>query len=521
MPVSMVITARFPLGIFLGHRPDGARAEFPDTARLHAALTHAAGQGSTAETDGLELRPRADAIAALKWLEEHPPAELRLPGHTPVASAVGGRSPRAWRDEGVIEGQQKPWSRRVAKPQSDAVALAGPIGWGWEEEVPDEVRSILDQLCADVSCLGEADSPAVLEIADRSNWEPTHRLDLGDTAFPAPGGVAVRTPVSGRFDELEELHRAANPLKRPSVAQDRHAWGARPSSHAPGEVAVRECVYRAPDLVPDAPWAHAITIPVEGEAKAVDAVAWSVALHRAIVAHIRGGGAPAVITGRYDGQAPPANRVAIHLVQPHPLRADESRVPTFVVMLPPEIDEAERELLEHALAGTRRVYRREGDLELGTLETLSAKSFWKPPRDGDVRHWRPTPALVPEVRRQGGTGWSLQDAVALSVGHVFRDWFKPLVDGKAPRYRGLAQVVRDHGVRGCDLRVVRDSNVSRYVHKTPRDLVVQPVVGLIDVGHLVTPTALFAAGQSRHLGGGLMIPEDVPAAYDESRWSIR
>lgn len=519
MPVSMVITARFPLGIFLGHRPDGARAEFPDTARLHAALTHAAGQGSTAETDGLELRPRADAIAALKWLEEHPPAELRLPGHTPVASAVGGRSPRAWRDEGVIEGQQKPWSRRVAKPQSDAVALAGPIGWGWEEEVPDEVRSILDQLCADVSCLGEADSPAVLEIADRSNWEPTHRLDLGDTAFPAPGGVAVRTPVSGRFDELEGLHRAANPLKRPSVAQDRHAWGARPSSHAPDEAKVREHVYRTPDVVPDAPWAHVITIPVEGDAKAVDAVAWSVALHRAIVARMPGG-APAMITGRHGGRPPHSNRVAIHLVQPHPLRADESPVPTFAVMLPPEIDDTELALLQRALTGTRRVYRREGDLVLGTKEFQSTDSFWKPPRDDDVRRWRPTPALVPEVRKQGGAGWSLQDAVALSVGHVFRNSFARFVDSQAPRYRGLARVMRDHGVRGCDLRVVRDSNVSRFVHKTPRDLVVQPVVGLVDVGNLVAPTTLFAVGQSRHLGGGLMIPEDIPAAYDESRWSI-
>ena len=39
--------------------------------------------------------------------------------------------------------------------------------------------------------------------------------------------------------------------------------------------------------------------------------------------------------------------------------------------------------------------------------------------------------------------------------------------------------------------------------------------GLVDLGTLAPPTAVVAVGQSRHLGGGLLEPVDVPdALYD-------
>jgi CRISPR-associated protein Csb2 len=240
----MVIEARFPLGVFLGHRPDGTRADFPDAARLHAALTNAAGQGTTARLDGRELRPSDDAIEALRWLEEHPPECIRLPNAVPVAAATGERPARSWRDEGVLEGQANLSPRKVLKSQSDGSAVAGPVGWGWEDAVPSGVREMLDALCADVSCLGEADSPVILELVDPAGWEPTHELDQNVTAFPAPGGLKMRTPVAGRFDELEEDHQRANPAKLPSTAADRHSWSAKPASHRPSAVRARERVYR-------------------------------------------------------------------------------------------------------------------------------------------------------------------------------------------------------------------------------------------------------------------------------------
>src|SRR5680860_330271 len=159
------ITARFPMGTYLGHQGAGQRSELPDPVRLHAALMHAAGKGSTAIEVNDDLRPSPAAIQALAWLEEHPPTALQIPSRRPLV----GHSPRSWRDEGVLEGVGS--RRKVMKEQSSAMALAGSLGWAWDEEVPEEGVETLERICEDVSCLGEADSPVVLEIAP---IDPTH-----------------------------------------------------------------------------------------------------------------------------------------------------------------------------------------------------------------------------------------------------------------------------------------------------------------------------------------------------------
>lgn len=530
MAVTMVIEARFPLGLFLGHRPDGSRAPLPDTARLHAALTNAAGQGSTAWLDGAELRPSKEAIGALRWLEEHPPRSIQIPDSVPVAKASGGRPARSWRDEGVMEGMARPWSRKVLKAQSDAQALAGPVGWGWSEVVPDGVREVLDLLCGDVSCLGESDSPVVLELVDPARWVATHELDEAVTSFPEPGGLKVRTPVAGRFDELEDDYRRANPGKRPSVASDRHAWSAQPSSKRPSNGQVRERIYRDVDAgAAEVPWPHVITIPIHPEdptkpVKAEHSLAWSVALHRALATRM-GDAAPAVITGRYARATVPPNRVALQLVPVDPKRTDGATLMTLVVMLPPEMEPVELATLQRAMTGLTRVYCKIGGrptaARLGEPAVLSGDGFWKPPEPGVLRFWRPMLALVPEVRHQRGAGWSLDSAVALSVSHLLRDRFAPLVVEGTSRYQQMATLARDHGVRTYETRLLRTSDVSKYVHKVPKDLVVQPLTGLVDMGPLVTPGALFSLGQSRHLGGGLMVPEDIAEAYAEARGLVR
>ena len=209
--VALAISARFPLGTFLGHEATGQASDRPDTARLHSALVHAAGKGSCAvERDG-DLRISDESLAALSWLEEHPPVALGLPPSKKVAV----RSAGSYRDEGVLE-KPKNGDRRIRtalKNQSDAVAISGRLWWVWEEEVPPAMMRALDRLCADVSCLGEADSPVVLEVheATAAAAELTHRLAEKQSSFPKPGGVVTRTPARGRIKALERDYALARP----------------------------------------------------------------------------------------------------------------------------------------------------------------------------------------------------------------------------------------------------------------------------------------------------------------------
>ena len=171
---ALAIRARFPLGIFLGHHADGQPARYPDAARLHAALLHSAGKGSLAvATDG-DLRAAPTSLAALQWLESHPPSAISLPGC--VIAALPGGTTTSFRDEGVFNAEKgkAPTRRRMPKSQSDAVALDGPFGWAWEEDAPAEVVQTIARLCEDVSCLGEADTPVILEVGDIEPVSYTH-----------------------------------------------------------------------------------------------------------------------------------------------------------------------------------------------------------------------------------------------------------------------------------------------------------------------------------------------------------
>ena len=55
----------------------------------------------------------------------------------------------------------------------------------------------------------------------------------------------------------------------------------------------------------------------------------------------------------------------------------------------------------------------------------------------------------------------------------------------------------------------------------PQGVTAQPYTALVSVGDLLGDTGLAAVGQSRHLGGGLLVPADLPAELAQSvvgRW---
>ena len=504
---SFAIRARFPLGYFVGHQGAGQVAEFPDTARLYGALIHAAAEGSTAEMVDDELKPTHSSLTALKWLEEHPPSSLALPRTTRMNS----RPAHTYRAEGVFESKTKPYDRKVLKSQSDGIAVDGAFGWIWEQDVPAGVADTISKLCVDVSCLGEADSPVVL---DTERVPATHVHDPHASAFARGAKLAVASPVAGRLAELERDYVSSRPARRPTVSNDKFAWGSYPSSHTPSRERVRDMVYRPlAQPVLRAPWARLITVPFVGRFQAEDRVPLCVAVHRTLVANL-GDNAPAFITGRYlDGAGRPANRLAIHVLEAgHPGVVQDS----IGFLIPPGVSDIDLAALARSVQALQRVWvpRSATSIELkhSAAAGLDAAVFWREPAAGTSRFWTPAGALVPEVRRQKAGNWTLADAAVLSAAFTCRESLGPVRSTRSDRYGGLVRAAVDRGVRVHHARLINDSRAHLFAHKMPEGVPVTPYNAWVEMGDLVPSQALFALGQSRHLGGGLMLPVDLDEA---------
>lgn len=506
------IRARFPLGIYHGHRPDGEPDLLPSPLRLHAALVAAAGNGSTATEESGGLRRSDAATRALEWLEDNPPEYVELPDC--AQEWLGADHPYAYYDEGL----QKTGRRRARRSVADATSVAGPLGWGWAA-VPEDVVDVLEDLCADVPCLGEADSPVVLEFTEIN---PTHRRSSKQTPFAS---VAIRLPVPahGRLAELDQDYEQAQPVKVPTRAADRWRQGEKPTPpeirHDQRTVLGYDLIGEAAETGPAAPWQEIVHIAINQEIPLLDRVVWSVALHRALIAALDEDATP-LVTGSYPkGTVPPANRVAIQPLSDSLMAASEygHLGSGLAILLPKDSFDT----VATALGSISRLYRGPGRaIDLGAATVLSAASFWKPPAAESVRLWTSVPAVVPETRRQksrGNRNWTLADSALLSVGFVYRDELAvPGYSTAGQRYNATIDAVEAADVGVVSASLLPDSNVSRYAHKLPKGVLAQPYRLTLSPGSLISDTSLVAIGQSRHLGGGLLCPLDVPRTVAEA-----
>lgn len=513
-PVS--ITAHFPLGVYHGHAADGSPDPFPSPARLFSAFVSASHTGVTAGADG-QVAPDIDE--ALTWLEEHPPNGLHVPSMAPVQSS----SRVAYRKTGTIEKDQP---KTAAKAISDGYAITGEIGWLWDD-MPDGVCDALSRLCEDVPCLGEMDSPVVMSTEKvEANW----RLDPAATAF-TPGGLRVQVPAPGRTRVLRELHSRSRPPKAPTASADMF----RPSGDSvralpTSEECLRTARYAAAEPVRHAdgnhsPWRDVlIFLADDGAGRKISPerrVSWCVAFHKALIKRI-GNGAPPIVTGCYQqNMTKPANRLAIQYVPASVLSQSvaetELNVPgAFLIMLPSDVSDDDEAVILRALAGMTQLNHRrdEAPARLRPVgEVFDAQCFWRPPARGTQRLWSPTPVAVPEVTRQRGE-WTFEDAILLSLGFVWRDRFDAVPKG-IQGYRSLVAQVRERGAGVMwHHRITR--NPSLYAHKMPQGVTAQPYTALVSAGDLLADTELAAVGQSRHLGGGLLVPADLPAELAQS-----
>ena len=347
----------------------------------------------------------------------------------------------------------------------------------------------------------------------------------------------------GRFEELQTAHLKAYPAKPPSEAGDKHKWTEGSVRSSPPVSKVRQQRYVLPrETGSSLPWSHAIALTVDsiaehgGEAGADELamgipadqrVAWCVALHKALAKRI-GGTAPPLITGKYrDRETAPANRLAIQYMDSQTLASTcypelgQSRdLGVFLLLIPSDAPNDDLLYLEQALTGLTEVWSRHGVLSLHLSKGhVPCDSFWRPTVPSLTRCWVTSPAMISDVRPQG-RGWTLEDSTLTAVGFVWREHeaLKGALSGSTNKYRSLLKQVRESlGTQVLSVsRLIGDG--SRYAHHLPQGMVAEPFTALLEPGDQMPDQALVAIGQTRHLGGGLLVPMDITrAALDGMR----
>lgn len=498
------VIADLPLGAYRARTSGGHLDPLPSPTRLHAALLCAAATGTRATLEGSALRPSDRDREALLWLEQHPPDGVALPRTCEVRTSLYG-----YRREGTLVkegGAVGPRDKVVARSMVGLVAVEGPFAWTWREPPPANVRDSLEALCGDVAHLGNAETPVRMRVGAA---KPTHRRAPEADLFGTAEGLDIETPVAGRTDALSVSHAAQ--CKPATAAADR--WSA--TSDAPRSAdfvehgrAVARYLALAPDDEPDGPWSTVLLAGFGGPQDTLrdeDHVGWATAVHRALVALV-GDGAPAVLTGNYlPGVRQPANRVAVQLFPSDAVRTAElgHEGPVLGVLLPTGASGADLAIVTQAFTRLRRVTRGGAVRTLEPLPARSARTFWPTSGSGvfEVR-----PAAVADTRPLG-RHWTIADALALSLGFVLRD--RPELQGAGhgdARHRETARLVAEGGLIVHAVQRVMDGDLSRYVHRIHASRVVQPYRARLSLGGLLDDRTLVCLGQSRHLGGGLLVP---------------
>jgi CRISPR-associated protein Csb2 len=510
------ILADLPLGTYHGAGPDRQAEPIPSIARLHAALVCAAGSGPRAvSVDGDALDISEEDRAALGWMEEHPPDSIHIPA-LEINLAYG----TAYRSDGTIRRSKSVASiRKLAKTAGGGAAVGGCFAWIWREPPPLEVRGSLEQLCLDVAYLGTSESPVRLAAVTADQVEATADLDETAGLFSA-GVTAVQRPVRGRTGELVAAHRAVSG-KPPSAARDRVGTAEKSLSPVPPRGAVATARYRHRERrTAQAPWPTAIVLPMDRQVSEEYRVGWAVAAHRALVKLV-GYGAPPLLTGAYPpGTRPPANRLALQVLGPETpsapvalLDAEGRGRSALLVLVPADADADDLEALQRALTGLTSLRGPAGALarvEPARMRVLDGGEFWLPPAPGRIRLWETVPAAVPDTR--GYDGWTFADAARLSLGFVWKGYLPQARGRGQERDRQLADAVSGLGTAVVHVRAERTSQVGRYAHKVHEHAVVRPYRAVIRLDGLGGDRVVQAIGQSRHLGGGLLVPRDAVSA---------
>ncbi|MFT3887622.1 MAG: type I-U CRISPR-associated protein Csb2 [Arachnia sp.] len=508
------LSARWPLGSYLGHRADGTAELLPSFGRVFSSLVHAASVGTCAARDDEGARgfpAMTDAsVAVLRWLEEHPPHGVAVPPYPEVQGPPTSTRVIAWRKEGVFDKEVSFRGRVTARAFAERTSVSRPLSWIWSESPPSGILDHLDALCADVGSLGEAESVVVLEVHRNVDSDAcTHRLEKA--SFFETSGEPVDVPESGRLDALELQFREANPVKPPHARYDSHKYGPAglPRANTPTRAGLTTRLLVPVDAVEAAvPWPTAVALPIQ-QGPAVgpeDRVGVARDLHRALVAVI-GQDCPPVVTGHYvEGAARPTNRVALHYVPPGAPLATGNRAPHLLALIPGGTPAEEVDAILSGLGRIKKLRTTLGAFMLDRMDLRGGREFWAPPAAGTHREWKTDPVAIPE--RQGSAPTReelLAQAAAWALGNVLRG-LDEQAGSRDPRHR-LAWL-RSRGGEVLEAESYFTPRPARFVHRTNRSMPIMPYVARLALGDLLPSQAVIAIGQSRHLGGGLLVPVD-------------
>lgn len=525
--MGIAVHAGFPLGYYQGRTAAGIPEEWPSPLRLYSAFVDAV-YALLPDAEDLGVTA-ASLMEALKWFEGRAPDGVVLP-----ECRLSSPGPRAYRELGIVSTANKQTrpGKKSSVPARRISALGGDVVYWWDEQPPESLHRPLDLICAEVPYLGERDSVVAIwkSITDHSPSLTHYRTQRSFSSTKR--SRILHYAGTGRLDGLHRAFLLATEGKAPTTSQDH--WKTSESEIVPENVTegAESAIYAPPRPVSSSPWDAAFVVETHregtaGENVAVggwspkedERVAWSVALHRALVKQI-GWDVPQVVTGKYaDGLADrPANNLMIQILPAEwsPLVQEKSSATFLVVALPRGTRLDEVAAVAQALGAVRSIYAgRLGKLNVDSIHRVSASDFWKPPAAGFERWWMPYPLVMTETRPQGsredgGKRWGIAEALALAVGFVWRDSLPELSPTASQRYWRAVEQVRDLGLQIRHTSRVADRNLSKYVHRRRPGSLLTGVGGLLQLGELGSDTQLAAIGQSRHLGTGLLLPVDFP-----------
>ncbi len=504
MPLEL--RADFLFGFYQGHSQVGTLEDVPSPERLHAALL--AGACSLERLEGKHPEKGLDPLdrELFAWLEENEPDAMDLP-----ESIIQSSQATAYRSKGEVnKGRDASKKACVAVERS---YLGGPVAWYWRNLPSDRLTERLEDVAQEVPYLGESESRVVLGVKKVPDI-PQQALVRCEPSFDAR---SFRAPGKGHTEELSSFFN----LRQKGVKKDKSKATEEENSLQFNVTHVRDVYYALPadgEETPDVPWTSGYALRVENRRLTREEyVRCSVGLHRALASQF-GDALPKVM--QRASALPLANGLAIQVIaagMPACALIPDNGHDHLLVMLPKNAPAGEGAQVVRALSKiTFLNVGKSGRLDVTFLgERLDLARFWSPRRQGARRLFTTEPLFISDCRppkRGRGTdaGWTVDDDARVAFAHVWRDQgFVTVTRGDRGREE-LSRMVADAGVAVGGGRVVPLADARDYVHHTNRGTMLVGEWATIDMGALGRDECVCAIGQTRHLGGGLLVPVDIP-----------